>query len=360
MSLEVARLSIVGVVVVMQIDAWRGRFILTFLLSHLKHIVRTIDTWRVFVRRTASRKPSARQSEVNQTKIIDMAQQVLPEDQRLRLRQQFDQRPLDKHAQGWDELWKEGTTPWDRDRPSPALIDTLKDKKDILGTPFRKDLATPSDPHPPPRKRVLVPGCGKGYDVLLFSSCGYDAYGLDVSPHAVDRATASLNEPSLPSKYPHGLNGRGQTAFVLADFFKDDFLASIGGGNFDVIYDYTFLCALPPSLRPAWAKRMSELLSPSGHLICLEFPLGKEPKTGGPPHGLTSQLYEQLLDHPGREVEYNDGGYVVEDRSLDKSADALERVDRWRAERTHEAGQGKDHVSIWRHLQAYRQSGPSL
>ncbi|TKA68492.1 hypothetical protein B0A55_08793 [Friedmanniomyces simplex] len=276
--------------------------------------------------------------------------QALPEDQRLKLRAQFDGLPIDQHAQGWNELWRANITPWDREKPSPALVDTLKGKTRILGSPFRRDLAKPNDPHPPPRKRVLVPGCGKGYDVLLFSSCGYDAYGLDVSQLALDRANALLQEPSLPHQYPSSLNGRGETKFLLADFFKDDFLASIGGGDFDVIYDYTFLVALPPAMRPAWAKRMSELLSPTGHLICLEFPLGKEPKTGGPPHGVTAVLYEQLLDHPGREVKYNIGGYVCEDRSLDKSHDALVQVDRWRAERTHEAGQGRDHVSIWRHL----------
>ncbi|KAK3071675.1 hypothetical protein LTR53_008215 [Teratosphaeriaceae sp. CCFEE 6253] len=276
--------------------------------------------------------------------------EVLPIDQRSRLHAQFDDLPIEQHAAGWDRLWSENFTPWDRDKPSPALIDTLTDKPSILGSPFRRDLADPDSPHPPPRKRVLVPGCGRGYDVQLFSSHGYDAYGLDVSPLAIERAVALSGEPSVPAEYPSSLNGRGRVEYLLADFFTDNFLSRTGGGAFDVIYDYTFLVALPPSMRPAWAKRMSELLAAEGHLICLEFPLGKDPKTGGPPHGVTAQLYEQLLDHPGREVKYNAKGYVVEDRSLDKSEGALVRVDRWLAKRTHEAGMGKDHVSIWRHL----------
>ncbi|KAK0878673.1 hypothetical protein LTR87_007534 [Friedmanniomyces endolithicus] len=281
--------------------------------------------------------------------LANMAE-VLPNDARLTLRAQFDGLPPDQHGRGWNDLWSKNFTPWDREKPSPALTDTLKDKTHILGSPFRQDLAKPNDPHPPPRKRVLVPGCGKGYDVLLFSSHGYDAFGLDISPLAIERANGVLKDPSLATAYPSSLNGRGEIKFLVADFFADDFLAEIGGGDFDVIYDYTFLCALPPSMRPAWAKRMSQLLSPTGHLICLEFPLGKEPKMGGPAHGLTAELFEQLLDHPGREVKYNNGGYVCEDRSLEKSDDALEKIDRWKAERTHEAGLGRDHVSIWQHL----------
>jgi SAM-dependent methyltransferase len=275
--------------------------------------------------------------------------EVLPNDQRSRLRAQFDDLPIEQHAAGWDKLWSENFTPWDRDKPSPALVDTLNDKTSILGSPVRGKPGEPNSPQPPPRKRVLVPGCGKGYDVLLFSSYGYDAYGLDVSQLAVNRATALSSEPSLSSKYPSGVSGRGEIKFLLADFFKDDFLSQTGGGTFDVIYDYTFLVALPPSMRPAWAKRMSELLSPIGHLICLEFPLHKEPQTGGPPHGVTAGLYEQLLDHPGRDVTYDPKGYVVENHSPDKGEGTLVRIDRWLAERTHEAGMGRDHVSIWRH-----------
>ena len=163
------------------------------------------------------------------------------------------------------------------------------------------------------------------------------------------------------SKYPlhDSAVGRGEAKFVFGDFFKDDVLSETqgkssaagggGSGQFDVIYDYTFLCALPPHLRPSWAKRMVELLKPTGHLICLEFPLHKDPKAGGPPHGLSSELYEQLFAHPGREVSYDDGGKVRESNaSGDLAEDALVKVAHWAPERSHEVGKGNDRVSIWR------------
>ncbi|KAK4556570.1 hypothetical protein LTR86_006141 [Recurvomyces mirabilis] len=263
-------------------------------------------------------------------------------DDRQKLSAKFKDLPANEHGKGWNELWKQGTTPWDRDTPSPALVDTLKNKSAILGAAVDKNTKS--------RKRVLVPGCGKGYDVLLFASQGYDAFGLDVAPEAVERANVLLKDPKLTEKYPSSSNDRGDTKVFLGDFFKDDFLAQTGGkGAFDVIYDYTFLCALPPSLRPSWAKRMGELLAPSGHFVCLEFPLGKEPKTGGPPHGLSPELYEQLLKRPGQEVEYDADGHVVDGPDSETSSGGLVRIDRWKAERTHAPGQGKDHVSIWMH-----------
>lgn len=128
--------------------------------------------------------------------------------------------------------------------------------------------------------------------MLLFASYGFNAVGLDISPTATEEAKKTQADLNLELKYPvkHAKEGRGEARFITADFFMDSFLSETHGSpegdrKFDLIYDYTFLCALPPALRPTWAARMSTLLSPEGRLICMEYPLGKDPKTGGPPHG---------------------------------------------------------------------------
>jgi hypothetical protein len=247
----------------------------------------------------------------------------------------------------WDAMWRQKTTPWDRSKPSPALIDALNEKSDILNSSTQSGETR--------RKKALVPGCGRGYDVLLFASHGYDAYGLDVSQTAVeacqeldkeqgnDAARYPLSDPKL---------GRGSRNFLVADFFKDDLSFSTDGGSFDVIYDYTFLCAIPPELRPQWPKRISELLAPNGSLICLESPLAKPPNAGGPPHGLSSELYMQLFKQPGRDVSYAEDGYVVSDeRSLDHVF-GLVRVAHWSPARTHQVGKGTDMMSIWKHAKS--------
>lgn len=192
---------------------------------------------------------------------------------------------------------------------------------------------------------------GRGYDVLLLASLGYDCYGLDASQTAVDAALKHQKESKTDGQYaPHDQTiGSGESKFLVRDFFKDDFLAETKGGKFDLIFDYTFLCALPPVMRPSWAKRLSELLSPTGHLVCLEWPLHKAPQEGGPPHGLSSELYVQLFRNPGHEVDYGSDGFVRQDASAELGGGALVRIAHDMPQRTHEAGIGKDYVGVWQH-----------
>src|SRR4051812_44576621 len=104
-----------------------------------------------------------------------------PSPERERLRQHFLQSPLAQHPSRWDDLWKAGDfLPWDRGFPNPALEDILTQRQDLLGASTLVDLATDAKR----RKRALVPGCGKGYDVLLFASFGYDTYGVEYSETA--------------------------------------------------------------------------------------------------------------------------------------------------------------------------------
>jgi hypothetical protein len=93
-----------------------------------------------------------------------------------------------------------------------------------------------------------VPGCGRGYDVLVLSAFGYDAYGLDFSETAIKEAQAYEKEKSGDEVYKaRDPGGKGKVHWVTADFFKDDFLKECDGdGTFDLLYDYTvfsnFVC----------------------------------------------------------------------------------------------------------------------
>ena len=273
-----------------------------------------------------------------------------PEDL-AKLRQHFSTLSPEDQMQGWDELWQKQFTPWDRNQPNPALIETVEKKPDLFASPLQNKDGTKT------RKKALVPGCGGGYDALLFASLGFDAYGLDTSQTAVKAAEKVARDQGKEQQYPirNIQNGRGDVKFIATDFFKDDWLSqthpSQGGDDrtFDLIYDHTFLCALDPSLRPRWAKRMSQLLAPNGRLVCAEYPLGKPPSSGGPPHGLERALYEQLFAKPGEEVRYNGSGSVCEDRSGEKADSALVKVDEWVPTRCFEAMEGKVWISVWGH-----------
>ena len=138
----------------------------------------------------------------------------------------------------WAALWDKGDfLPWDRGVPSPALADALEQHQELFGhSVFVHDPETGKAR----RKRALVPGCGRGYDVLLLASFGYDAYGLDVSSTAVElcREFAAVNKNEYPTRDDN--TGPGTATFLSGDFFQDDWVGDIEGGQtFELIYDYT-------------------------------------------------------------------------------------------------------------------------
>ncbi|KAL8628617.1 hypothetical protein Q9189_005663 [Teloschistes chrysophthalmus] len=268
-------------------------------------------------------------------------------EERTRLSKHFDG-PESSYKDRWADLWDAGDfLPWDRGGPNPALIDLLDQRKDLLGDCFNQE-----DAGVRRRKRALVPGCGRGYDVLLLASRGYDAYGLEVSA----KATQGCLEEKAANGHKYSAKnesaGAGKSTFLTGDFFQSKWASDVGGvESFDLIYDYTFLCALRPTMRPAWAQQMSRLLTknPSGRLICLEFPSYKDPLIGGPPFGLTPSTYVEHLGHPGVELPYDSKGHVKEGSRDQVDPDGLQRLDHWQPQRTHEVGQGTDWVSVWSH-----------
>jgi SAM-dependent methyltransferase len=159
---------------------------------------------------------------------------------------------------------------------SPALLDLLARRG--LG-----DLAAAA---------VLVPGCGRGYDVAAFALAGAPrVLGLELAPGAVAAAAAHVR----------GALGAGAGAAEVrqGDFFAFDAAAAGAGSGFSLGYDYTFLCALHPSMRRGWAAAWSRLLAPGGRLVALVFPVGKAEAEGGPPWGVSPELYVDLLEAGG-------------------------------------------------------------
>lgn len=91
-------------------------------------------------------------------------------------------------------------------------------------------------PSPGPRT-ALVPGCGRGYDVLLLSSLGYDVYGLDVSSQALDAARRNAEKELAEGRYGTEGGERGAITWICQDFFAEDWKGV--QTPFDLIFDYT-------------------------------------------------------------------------------------------------------------------------
>ncbi|OMO89153.1 TPMT family [Corchorus olitorius] len=109
-----------------------------------------------------------------------------------------------------------------------------------------------------PMGRVLVPGCGTGYDVVAMACPGRHVVGLDISEEAIKKAK------QMSSSSPNG----DYFTFLTADFFTWH-----PTDLFDLIFDYTFFCAVEPHLRSAWAQQIQKFLKPDGELITLMFPV---------------------------------------------------------------------------------------
>ncbi len=153
----------------------------------------------------------------------------------------------------WNARYASGKTPWDF-HGVPATLDS-----------FLKT-TTPG--------KVLIPGCGAGYEVRAFFQAGWAVEAIDFSPVAVAQARTRLG------------GGVGQCV-ELADFFKYGRPES-----FDMVYERTFLCALPPHLGQAYANRMAELLRLGGRLAGI-FLYGEEPEP--PPYPLTEARAGELF-----------------------------------------------------------------
>src|SRR4051812_20681600 len=67
------------------------------------------------------------------------------------------------------------------------------------------DLLPPLDAPPP--GRLILPGCGRGHDALLFAGAGFDVLGEDLAPLAVAEAGAAATQAGVPAR------------FALADLF---------------------------------------------------------------------------------------------------------------------------------------------
>lgn len=148
----------------------------------------------------------------------------------------------------WNTRYDSGQTPWDFGAVPTALQEYLRKH--------------------PKGGRALIPGCGAGHELQAFAEAGYEVTAIDFSSAAVAQARAKAG----PDLAEHILEG---------DFFEFDFPP----GTFDLIYERTFLCAIPRAMRPAYRDRVARLLKPGGAFIGYFYYQNTDPKEG-PPFGL--------------------------------------------------------------------------
>jgi len=140
--------------------------------------------------------------------------------------------------------------------------------------------------------RVLVPLCGKSEDLRWLAERGHDVVGVDLSTIAAKAFGAEQRIPFSESVEPPFTVFRAkQITYYVGDLF--DFTPGIGG-HFDFIYDRAALIALPPTMRPGYARQLRSLMAPHGCslLISLEYDTSK---MDGPPFSVPESEVKTLF-----------------------------------------------------------------
>ena len=162
--------------------------------------------------------------------------------------------PLDETY--WNNQYDAHTTAWDLGEVSPPI-------KAYINQLTNKNL------------RILIPGCGNTYEAEYLLQQGFtDVTVIDIAPTLV----ALLKE-----KFASNPNIK----IVLGDFFEHT-------GEYDLILEQTFFCAINPPLRKDYVAKMNELLAPNGKLVGVLF--DREFEQQGPPFGGCKCQYELMFE----------------------------------------------------------------
>jgi SAM-dependent methyltransferase len=166
----------------------------------------------------------------------------------------------------WDQRFSEGNTPWDRGETNPQLHAWLE--------------AGALKPC-----RILIPGCGAGYEAATLAAAGFEVTALDYSPEAIARTGKRLDAASLK-----------------ATIVQADALAWQPGEPFDAVYEQTCLCALYPDQWRAYADQLHRWLRPEGKLFALFVQLlraeAAHGQIQGPPYHCDINAMRALLPEP--------------------------------------------------------------
>ncbi len=121
---------------------------------------------------------------------------------------------------------------------------------------------------------ILIPGGGNSYEALYLLEQGFtDVTVIDLAPAVTEKLKKQTESYQSHIK------------ILTGDFFELT-------GQYDLILEQTFFCAIDPALREHYVTKMSELLKPKGKLVGVLFNRSFE---AGPPFGGSEAEYRALF-----------------------------------------------------------------
>lgn len=156
--------------------------------------------------------------------------------------------------QYWDKRYQENNTGWDIGAASTPIVEYLNSLEN-------KEL------------KILIPGCGNAHEAVWAHQNGFkNIHVLDYAPSAIQNF--KQKNPVFNTNHLH-----------QEDFFEYT-------GEYDLIIEQTFFCAIDPSLRKKYAEKMHSLLNTNGVLMGLLFDTHFE---NGPPFGGNKEEYSEYF-----------------------------------------------------------------
>lgn len=158
-------------------------------------------------------------------------------------------------SNSWNQRYLSKNTGWDIGYVSTPLKEYFDQLKN-------KDL------------RILIPGCGNSHEAEYLFSIGFqNVYVLDFSKKAINNFSSRV--PGFP-----------KDNLLCEDFFNIS-------GNYDLIIEQTFFCAINKSKRFEYVNKIHSLLNKNGRLVGLLFngPMNDD----HPPFGGSITEYKKLF-----------------------------------------------------------------
>jgi SAM-dependent methyltransferase len=172
-------------------------------------------------------------------------------------------------AEFWDAAYRDDRDGWDMGTPTPLFASLLerhgRDLRSLGGPDFssRQDAV-----------RVALPCSGRGYDAQLFARHGFAVTAIDFSALALEALRAESAALDI----------------LQTDLFH---LPGARPAYFDLIVEYTCVCAIEPARRAELVAVFDSILRPDGVLLMLLFPVDGRP--GGPPFSIDPDEWRALM-----------------------------------------------------------------
>lgn len=140
---------------------------------------------------------------------------------------------MELDANYWEDRYATAETGWDLGGTSTPLKEYLDQLTEKEG-------------------RILIPGGGRAYEAEYAHGLGFrNVFVIDLTDAPFTDLLARC--PDFPKEH-----------LIIGDFFTHE-------GQYDLILEQTFFCAIDPALRPKYVEHMHRLLTPGGKLVGLLF-----------------------------------------------------------------------------------------